>query len=213
MRPWLIIVTSGPPKVLVVSYRTTKVLKGLENLDLQAVFAYKARATLPKFVSRFNPMVQLPLARQTGLIIKELPGEVLVYDSDRDSALCLNRTAASVWKHCDGKTPPARMARLIEKELQITGGDEVVSLALERLEKSHLLTGKPPVRFSGVSRRELIGRIGIAAAVPVISLILVPTAKAGGSCLPHDSGCELNSDCCSNCCSDGSCVPTNNCIG
>jgi len=45
MRPWLIIVTSGPPKVLVVSHRTTKVLKSLESLDLQAVFAYKARAT------------------------------------------------------------------------------------------------------------------------------------------------------------------------
>lgn len=158
-------------------------------------------------------MVQLPLARQTGLIIKELPGEVLVYDSDRDRALCLNRTAASVWKHCDGKTPPARMARLIEKELQITGGDEVVSLALERLEKSHLLTGKPSVRFSGVSRRELIGRIGIAAAVPVISLILVPTAKAGaGSCKVDGSGCELGSECCSGCCTDATCVPADNCV-
>jgi hypothetical protein len=87
-------------------------------------------------------MAHLPLARQTGLIIEEIPDEVLVYDSERDSALCLNRTAAFVWKHCDGKTTSTHVARLIEKELQITGGDEVVSLALEQLEKSHLLAGK-----------------------------------------------------------------------
>lgn len=158
-------------------------------------------------------MAPLPLARQTGLIVEELPDEVLVYDSDRDSALCLNHTAASVWKHCDGKTTPARMARLLEKEFQITGGDEVVSLALERLEKSHLLTGKTRAHASGLSRRELIGRIGIAAAVPVISLILVPTAKAGAaSCTANGSGCELNSDCCSGCCSDATCVPNSACI-
>ena len=80
-------------------------------------------------------MAQLPLARRTGLIIEQLPDETLVYDSDRDKAMCLNQAAASVWKNCDGKTTPARMARLIEKELQIAGGDEVVSLALERLER------------------------------------------------------------------------------
>jgi hypothetical protein len=158
-------------------------------------------------------MAQLPLARQTGLVIEEIPGEMLVYDSDRDSAMCLNQTAASVWKHCDGKTTPASIARLIEKELQIAEGDEVVALALERLEKSRLLTAKTPGRFSGLSRRELIGRIGIAAAVPVISLILVPTAKAGAaSCTPTGNGCQQNGDCCSGCCSDATCVSANQCV-
>ena len=148
-------------------------------------------------------MSQLPIARQTGLIIEELPDEVLVYDSEHDSAMCLNHTAATVWKHCDGQTTPGRMARLIEEELQISGGDEVVSLALERLEKSHLLAAKPPVFLPGISRRELVRRVGIAAAlVPVITLILVPTARAQASCFPTGTPCAANADCCSNNCLD-----------
>ena len=148
-------------------------------------------------------MAQLPQARRSGLIVEELPGETLVYDSERDRALCLNQTAAQVWKHCDGKTTPARIAHLIEKEFQITGGDEVVALALERLEKSHLLTTKLAPHLPGISRRELVRRVSIAAAlVPVITLILVPTASAQATCRANGSLCTVNADCCSNNCLD-----------
>jgi hypothetical protein len=159
--------------------------------------------------SEVQTMAQLPLARRTGLIVEQLPTETLVYDSDRDKAMCLNQAAASVWKYCDGKTTPARMARLIEKELQITGGDEVVSLALERLEKAHLLAGKAPVHLPGMSRREMVGRL---ATVPVIAMILVPPAGQVGSCTPNEGSCVSNTDCCSGCCSDATCVPNNICF-
>ncbi|HYV00292.1 MAG TPA: hypothetical protein VE977_15790 [Pyrinomonadaceae bacterium] len=148
-------------------------------------------------------MAQLPRARRSGLIIEELPGEVLVYDSDRDSALCLNHVAAQVWKLCDGKTTPARMGRLIEKQLQVTGGEEVVALALEQLEKSQLLTGKLEPQLLGISRRDLVRRVGIAAAlVPVITSILVPTAQAQATCRASGSPCTVDADCCSNSCVD-----------
>src|SRR6266571_4556339 len=35
-----------------------------------------------------------PLARKEGLVVKEVSGEVLLYDLDRDKAHCLNQTAA-----------------------------------------------------------------------------------------------------------------------
>ena len=158
-------------------------------------------------------MTRLPCARRTGLIIEELPDEVLVYDSERDHAMCLNQTAASVWKYCDGKTTPARMARLIEKEFQITRGDEVVSLALDHLQKAHLLTGETPARLNGMSRREVVRRLGATAAVlPVIAMIQVQPAGTITSCIPLGSGCKFNGDCCSGCCSDFTCVPASNCI-
>ena len=47
---------------------------------------------------------QLPLARRERLLVEELPDEVLVYDLDREKAHCLNRTAALIWNHCDGRT-------------------------------------------------------------------------------------------------------------
>ncbi|MGH9871695.1 MAG: PqqD family peptide modification chaperone [Pyrinomonadaceae bacterium] len=148
-------------------------------------------------------MAQLPRARRSGLIIEELPDEVLVYDSDRDRALCLNHTAARVWRLCDGRTTRALMGRLIEKEFQVTGGHEVVSLALEQLEKFRLLTGKLEPQLARVSRRDLVRRIGIAVAlVPVITLILVPTARAQATCFASGSPCARDGDCCSNSCVD-----------
>ena len=41
---------------------------------------------------------QLPRARTSELIVKELPDETLVYDLANDKAHCLNHTAALVWK-------------------------------------------------------------------------------------------------------------------
>lgn len=158
-------------------------------------------------------MARLPCARRSGLIIEELPDEVLVYDSERDSAMCLNQTAARVWKLCDGKTTPAHMASLIENELQIAGGDEVVSLALIHLEKAHLLTQETPAHPSGMSRREVVRRLGVSAAVlPVIAIIQVKPAGQVQSCIPLGNGCKFDGDCCSGCCSDFTCVATSNCF-
>ncbi len=46
---------------------------------------------------------KLPRARKEGLLIQELPEEVLVFDLSTAKAHCLNHTAALVWRRCDGK--------------------------------------------------------------------------------------------------------------
>ena len=43
-----------------------------------------------------------PMARQNGLVVQEMPDEVLVYDLDSNKAHCLNQSAAFVWRSCDG---------------------------------------------------------------------------------------------------------------
>jgi hypothetical protein len=48
--------------------------------------------------------------RKQGLVIKELPDEVLVYDLDRNKAHCLNHSAAEVWERCDGRTTAASIS-------------------------------------------------------------------------------------------------------
>ena len=40
-----------------------------------------------------------PRARTEGLVVTELPDELLVYDLERHRAHCLNPTAALVFKH------------------------------------------------------------------------------------------------------------------
>ena len=54
----------------------------------------------------------MPRARQIELHVEELPDETLVYDLERHKARCLNRTAALVWRHCDGQTGVAEVAAL-----------------------------------------------------------------------------------------------------
>src|ERR1700675_4268578 len=80
----------------------------------------------------------VPLARREGLVIQELPDEVLIYDRERDKAHCLNQTAALVWKYCDGKTSVADMSRKLARELDSAPIDEkVIWYALDQLSEDH----------------------------------------------------------------------------
>src|SRR5437867_7114608 len=107
---------------------------------------------------------KLPRARKEGLLIQELPEEVLVYDLSTAKAHCLNQTAALVWKRCDGKTSTAEMTKFLQKELGSRVDAGVVLLALHRLEKARLIEEGSAPR-DRVSRRDLLRRIGWAAAV------------------------------------------------
>ena len=130
-----------------------------------------------------------PRARKEGLLVQELANEVLVYDLERDKAHCLNPTAALVWKHCDGRTGVLEMTRLLEKSLGTSVDEDVVWCALNQLEKDHLLGEQFawPVEVERLSRRELIRRLGIGAAIaiPVVTSIMAPSvAHAGSACAP-----------------------------
>jgi len=144
--------------------------------------------------------------REHGLVIDELPEEVLVYDRDRDEAHCLNRTAALVWQHCDGKTAPPEIARRLQLELG-AGADndsrlreEMVWLAIEQLERIYLLEHSVavPSQFARLSRRKMIRGLGFAAAlaVPVVTSIVAPTAQAANSCRPNGASCDGSIPCC-----------------
>jgi hypothetical protein len=150
----------------------------------------------------------LPKARRNQLVRKELGREMLVYDRDSDQAHCLNATAARVWAHCDGRTTVAEMAQLLEDEMKTTVADEVVWFALEQLRRSRLLQ-EPwarPAQVEQMSRRVMVRRLGIAAAVtvPLVTSIIAPTAVAAATCILAQAGapCVNNGDCCSDSCVD-----------
>ncbi|HYG80181.1 MAG TPA: PqqD family protein [Pyrinomonadaceae bacterium] len=128
-----------------------------------------------------------PLARTKGLVVNELPEEIVVYDRESHKAHCLNRMAALVWKRCDGRTSPRRIAQLVGQDLNSRVGEDLVWYALEQLAKDRLLTEKVVPRAQGdaaaaftaarLSRRELVRRLGLAAvvALPLITTIVAPT--------------------------------------
>lgn len=106
---------------------------------------------------------QIPIARREGLVIQELPGEVLVYDLETNKAHCLNRTAAAVWKSCDGKNSVRDISDLIADTEGSSVEEDLVWLAIEQLSENNLLENKPPVNFNHQNRREVIRKIGLAA--------------------------------------------------
>ena len=133
-----------------------------------------------------------PKARKDKLIVKELNGEVLVYDENNHKAHCLNETAALVWKFCDGRTSIPKLTRLLEKEMNVAMPEQTVWLALRQLEGSRLLDVpvSAQARIPQTSRRAVMRTIGIAAvALPLITTITNPTAAAAATCVPLGQPC------------------------
>ncbi len=151
-----------------------------------------------------------PLARTKKIVVKEVSGEVLIYDLESDKVHCLNETAALVWKYSDGKNDPATIARLLERDLKSPVTENVVWYALSQFEKDGLLEGQmtPPALLSGMSRRDVIRALGVAAvvAVPVVTSIVAPTPAQAATCLPSGQSCTSSSQCCSGLCSGVTCA-------
>jgi hypothetical protein len=154
----------------------------------------------------------VPTARKDSLIVKELPDETLVYDTQRDKAHCLNSTAALVWKNCDGKRTVGQLHELMEENAGTPLPEELVWLALDQLEAFKLLEDAPtkPLELSGMSRRNLVKRIGFAAiAIPVIISISAPPASAQASGFAPGSCCGSPGQCASGNCAQGPCTGGN----
>jgi hypothetical protein len=153
----------------------------------------------------------LPIARKDSLIVKELPDETLIYDTERDKAHCLNSTAALVWKNCDGKKTVDQLRDVMEHDAGTPVPEEMVWLALDQLNQFSLLetpVTQPP-RFANMSRRQMIRVAGAASiAAPMIFSIVAPRAAEAQSLLPPGACCGSPGQCQSNSCNQS---PT--CIG
>jgi hypothetical protein len=154
-----------------------------------------------------------PLARKEGLVVQEMPDEVLVYDTNTNKAHCLNKTAAFVWKSCDGSHSINDIAGLMQKEFGANVPDDLVWLAVDQLSKDHLLEAADENAVSGISRREVIRRVGIASviALPVVASLVAPSsALAAVSCgCINPAACATQAGCPStvNCNGSGICAP------
>jgi hypothetical protein len=154
---------------------------------------------------RTKTAAAVPRARKEGVLVQEMLHEVLLYDTKRHTAHCLNPTAALVWKHCDGRTSVEEIARRLETSLGTIVDEDVVWCALNQLEKDHLLEENIawPVDSKRISRRELVRRLGIGAAIalPLVTSIIAPTAAyAGSTGFGTGTPCSNNTQCASGNC-------------
>jgi hypothetical protein len=153
-----------------------------------------------------------PIARQNGLVVQQMPDEVLVYDLESNKAHCLNHSAAFVWKSCDGGNSIMDIVRNFE----LSGGGKVtedfVWLAIDQLNENGLLENSIAPRFQGQSRRQLLKTIGLASmvALPVIASLVAPQSALGATsctCVTV-ANCIVLPNCPTGICSPaGVCVP------
>lgn len=134
-----------------------------------------------------NARQLIPAARTDDLIIREVEGETLVYDSRSNKARCLNPTAALVWKQCDGNQTVSEAAERVALEMETLVSSEVVWLAVEPLRKRGLLAETVKKHGYGstrMSRREMARRLGVATApaLPFIASIRASAAIQAASC-------------------------------
>jgi len=167
-----------------------------------------------------------PRAREEELVVREVEDETLVYDLKRHKAHSLNPTAARVWRYCDGNTTIAEMARRLRAELDTPVDEQVVRLALQRLDGAHLLQERliPAGGAEQISRRSVARRLGMAAGLtillPVVTSIVAPTPALAATCLadvPGGACCPpgsiLNQPCGGAACPHHVCTPNPTCAG
>jgi hypothetical protein len=159
----------------------------------------------------------VPHARREGLVVQELPDELLVYDLERHRSHCLNRAAALVWRHCDGKTTVHEMTVMLRQEFAQPFDEDLVWLALNRLQRARLLQTpiELPEAGSLSSRRALMRRMAMVGGAALVASIPVPSARAAAaSAGVIGAPCTKNNECISNhCCNlgNGQVICTVNC--
>ena len=152
-----------------------------------------------------------PVAKREGMIIQEMPDEMLVYDTGTNKAYCLNKTSAFVWRSCDGSHSVDDIAALMEKEFGANVPDDLIWLAIDQLAEDKLLESSESA--SGITRREMIRKAGIASAIAlpvVISLVAPSSAMASANCAcinPPSCGTQIGCPSLTNCNGSGVCAP------
>jgi hypothetical protein len=158
----------------------------------------------------------VPAARSDGLLIEPVGDEIVVYDTQSKQAHCLKPLAAIVFECSDGRATVRDMAKVAEDRLGQGVSEAEVADAVAQLESLGLLQIPLVVlpgtagNGNGLSRREMLRRVGFAGAAAatattLVTSIVAPTPAFAASGIPPGCpGCNKNPDCTSShCCQPG----------
>ena len=164
--------------------------------------------------------VERPRARKGGLVVRDLGDEVVVYELESHRGHCLNRTAALVWRACDGRKTIVTIAAEVGLRLGAAPDEDLVRFALGKLRDARLLD--PGIQEARtLTRRQLARRIGEVALLPVVVSLLVPRPSEAATCnasscpggvcncagQPNGTSCWDGSSCSNWVCCNNSCGP------
>jgi hypothetical protein len=163
-------------------------------------------------------------AVRSDLVMCNVRDEIVVYDFRSHQARCLNQTAAAVFKLCDGTRTPRQIGAELTRTLGAPCDEEMVWMALAKLDDGGLLDPPLGERAPDLDRRRLLKKMaltaGLSIALPAVWSIVAPTPAYAASqpvqCIPPQAcmGGQMT-QCCNNngtaavCQPDGSCGGSN----
>lgn len=141
-----------------------------------------------------------PLARKNDIVVQEFESELLVYDLKKNKAFALNETSSLIWQLCDGTKTINEISVQTSVILKNFVSEDFVWVAIENFKKEKLIVSEANYKtpFEGLSRREIIRKIGLTsmAVLPLISAISSPLAiHAQSGCTTGASGRALGCPC------------------
>jgi hypothetical protein len=141
-------------------------------------------------------MRNAPRSRQQNIVVQRLNGELLIYDLVLNKALCLNEASALVWEACDGQKSISEITKIVNEKLKTKVNEDFVWLALDRLKKENLIVNPEEIslNFDGLTRREVIRRIGFSSlvALPVVTSLIAPSAASAQSGATCNGPCQCS---------------------
>ncbi len=122
--------------------------------------------------------LEMPRRICQDICVEQIGLETLVYDEQRHKAFCLNATSSAIWRRCDGTQTVEQIAAAVTLELAAPITGDVVLFALGELRRDGLLEVDTAVSAAVISRRDMVQKIGIRAALllPVVAAIVAPKA-------------------------------------
>ncbi len=165
----------------------------------------------------------LPQSRLSDIVVQEIENEILIYDLKTNKAFCLNETSAMIWYLCDGKQTVKQISQALSKKQNELFTEDLIWLALDQFKNDNLLESnqKFEINFSGLNRRQVIKKVGLASmvALPLIASVVAPNSLAAQSGLinqPVFAACSSTSQCasglnCSQCSLGNNCDGSNRC--
>ncbi len=142
-------------------------------------------------------MIQLPYLRE-GLLRHPLDDHVLVFDKAHDRVHLLDQATALVLEGLDRGASAERISLDLEELTGTHRGKDLLTLALDELAAAELTeeNKKTPVRLGDVTRRDLLRRLGTAAAIIVPTIVsLTPSTVHGQSSLGCGAPCTTTASC------------------
>jgi len=139
--------------------------------------------------------MNLPKARTTDIIEQEAGSELLVYDLQIDKAYNLNETSKIIYKACGNQT-----FEDLKRKYKFT--DDLIYLTLDKLSANNLMEDYQSDHFAGLSRREVIRKVGLGSmiALPIMTAVFAPSAANAASAFApgsraFDQTCTTSTDC------------------